>query len=65
MAKLMLSLMNEVVGRHVRAARSGQVMGYQRQATIQQPPQIQPPPQQQQQQPPQPANFQPMPPPPL
>ena len=36
--------LNEVVGYHVRAARSGEVMGYQRQATIQQPPQIQPPP---------------------
>ena len=36
--------MNKVVGRHVRAARSGKVVGYQRQATIQQPPQIQPPP---------------------
>ena len=56
--------MNEVVGHHLRAAGSGEVMGYQRQATIQHPPQIQPPPQQQQQ-PPQPANFQPMPPPPL
>ena len=40
--------LNEVVGHHVRAATSGKVMGYQRQATIQQPPQIQPPPQQQQ-----------------
>ena len=57
--------LNEVVSHHVRAARNGEVMGYQRQATIQQVPQIQPPPQQQQQQPPQPANFQPMPPPPL
>ena len=36
--------LNEVVGRHVRAARSGGVMGYQRQPTIQQPGQIQPPP---------------------
>ena len=51
--------LNEVVGRHVRAARSGEVMAYQR------PPSIQHPPQQQQQQPPQPANFQPLPPPPL
>ena len=41
----------------MRAARSGEVMGYQRQPTIQQPPQIASP-QQQQQQPPQPANFQ-------
>ena len=47
----------------MRAARSGDVMGYQRQPTIQQPPQIQSLPQQQQQ--PQAANFQPMPPPPL
>ena len=47
--------LNEVVGQHVRAARSCEVIGYQRQATIQQPPKIQPPPQQQQ--PPQPANF--------
>ena len=53
--------LNEVVGQHVRAPRSGNVMGYQRQPTIQQPLQMQPPPQQ----PPQPANFQPMPPPPL
>ena len=30
--------LNEVVGLHVKAARSGEVMGYQRQATIQQPP---------------------------
>ena len=37
--------LNEVVGRHVRAARSGEVMGYHRQPTIQQQPQIQPPPQ--------------------
>ena len=36
--------LNEVVGHHVRAARSGEVMGYQRQATIQQPPHILPPP---------------------
>ena len=57
--------LNEVVGCHVRAARSGKVVGYHRQATIQQPPHIQPPPQQQQQQPPQPANFHPVPPPPL
>ena len=55
--------LNEVVGHDVRAARSVEVMSYQRQATIQQPPQIQPPPQQQQL--PQPANFQPMLPPPL
>ena len=34
--------LNEVVGQHVRAVRSGDVMGYQRQPTIQQPPQIQP-----------------------
>ena len=57
--------LNEVVGRHVRAARSGEVMAYQRQATIQQPPPIQPPPQQQQQQPPLSANFQRLRPPPL
>ena len=53
--------LNEVVGCHVRAARSGDVMCYQRHVPIQQPPQIQPPPQQQQQ----PSNFQQMPPPPL
>ena len=55
--------LNEVVGHHVRAARSGDMMGYQRHVTIQQPTQIQPPPQQQQQQ--KPGNFQQMPPPPL
>ena len=32
--------LNEAVGQHMRAARSGEVMGYQRQPTIQQPPQI-------------------------
>ena len=35
--------LNEVVSRHVRVVRSSKVVGYQRQATIQQPPQIQPP----------------------
>ena len=33
-----------IEGHHVRSARSGGVMGYQRQATVQQPAQMQPPP---------------------
>ena len=42
--------LNEVVGHHVQAARTGVPMVYQRQPVVHQQPQIQGPPQQQQQQ---------------
>ena len=43
-----LDELNEVVGHHVRTARGGGVMGYQRQPSVQQLPEMQRPPQQQQ-----------------
>ena len=38
---VLIDELNEVVGHHVRSARSGGVMGYQRQPTVQQPAQMQ------------------------
>ena len=55
-----LDELNEVVGHHVRTARGGGIMGYQRQPSVTPAPQTQVPPQQQQT-----SNYQPMPPPPL
>ena len=55
-----LDELNEVVGYHVRTAQGGGVMGYKRQALVQQLRQMQGPPQQQAT-----NNYQPMPPPPL
>ena len=40
-ADAVIDELNEVVGCHVRAARSGGAVGYQRPATVQQPPQMQ------------------------
>ena len=55
-----LDELNEVVGCHVRTARGGGIMGYQRQPSVLLAPQTQVPPQQQQT-----SNYHPMPPPPL
>ena len=55
-----LDELNEVVGHHVRTARGGGIMGYQRQSSVTLAPQTQVPPQQQQT-----SNYQPMLPPPL